>query len=168
MGKFLHTMYGKVKMKYECKCNISGIAAQEGHELCVVALLEHGADPNHSDSCGRNALRVAAKSGHRGVVRLLEEYSMRSHKITHNSSSTNSITSASTAETKPSSAVLYPGSADWSEQQRRSCVSLGNHSSNSKSSSNLTGSSHSSRHGGERRDTPQPQQQVNIFYNYKS
>lgn len=125
-----------------------GIAAQEGHELCVVALLEHGANPNHSDSCGRNALRVAAKSGHRGVVRLLEDYNIRSHKIAHNSSSTNSITSASTAETKPSTAVLYPGSVEWSEQQRRSCVSLGNHSSNSKSSSNLTGSSHSSRHGG--------------------
>lgn len=61
--------------------------------MCVVALLEHGADPNHSDACGRNALRVAAKSGHTRVVRLLEEYSMRSHKITHNSSSTNSITS---------------------------------------------------------------------------
>lgn len=70
-----------------------GIAAQEGHELCVVALLEHGADPNHSDSCGRNALRVAAKSGHRGVVRLLEEYNMRCHKIAHTSSSANSITS---------------------------------------------------------------------------
>lgn len=74
-------------------CTFLGIAAQEGHELCVVALLEHGADPNHSDSCGRNALRVAAKSGHTRVVRLLEDYSMRSHKITHNSSSTNSITS---------------------------------------------------------------------------
>lgn len=70
-----------------------GIAAQEGHELCVVALLEHGADPNHSDSCGRNALRVAAKSGHRGVVRLIEEYNVRSHKVAHTSSSANSITS---------------------------------------------------------------------------
>lgn len=70
-----------------------GIAAQEGHELCVVALLEHGADPNHSDACGRNALRVAAKSGHRGVVRLLEEHNMRCHKMAHTSSSANSITS---------------------------------------------------------------------------
>lgn len=70
-----------------------GIAAQEGHEACVVALLEHGADPNQSDACGRNALRVAAKSGHRGVVRLLEEYNIRSHKIPHTSSSANSITS---------------------------------------------------------------------------
>lgn len=128
-----------------------GIAAQEGHEQCVVALLEHGADPNHSDSCGRNALRVAAKSGHRGVVRLLEEFNARSHKMAHTSSSANSITSASTAETKPSSAVLYPGT-EWTDQQRRSMVSLGNHSSNSKSSSNLTGSSHSSRHGERQRE----------------
>lgn len=66
--------------------------------MCVVALLEHGADPNHSDACGRNALRVAAKSGHRGVVRLLEEYNARSHKINlstaHTSSSANSIASS--------------------------------------------------------------------------
>jgi hypothetical protein len=53
----------------------AGIAAQEGHEACVRALLIHGADPNHSDRCGRNALRVAAKSGHDSVVRLLEEFS---------------------------------------------------------------------------------------------
>ncbi|XP_063929654.1 ankyrin repeat domain-containing protein 50 isoform X4 [Zophobas morio] len=139
-----------------------GIAAQEGHELCVVALLEHGADPNHSDACGRNALRVAAKSGHRGVVRLLEEYNARSHKMAHTSSSANSITSASTAETKPSCAVLYPGNADWCEQQRRSMVSLGNHSSNSKSSSNLTGSSHSSRHGDRQRETTQNSQPMSF------
>ncbi|XP_072381674.1 uncharacterized protein [Diabrotica undecimpunctata] len=134
-----------------------GIAAQEGHELCVVALLEHGADPNHSDACGRNALRVAAKSGHRGVVRLLEEYNARSHKVAHTSSSANSITSASTAETKPSCAILYPSGStgDWSDQQRRSMVSLGNHSSNSKSSSNLTGSSQSSRHGDRQRENVQ-------------
>ncbi|XP_030754817.1 ankyrin repeat domain-containing protein 50-like isoform X3 [Sitophilus oryzae] len=142
-----------------------GIAAQEGHEQCVVALLEHGADPNHSDACGRNALRVAAKSGHRGVVRLLEEYSARSHKIAaaHTSSSANSIASTSTAETKPSSAILYPvGGGDWTDQQRRSMVSLGNHSSNSKSSSNLTGSSHSSRHGDRQRDTSQNAQPMSF------
>ncbi|KAJ8916077.1 hypothetical protein NQ315_010945 [Exocentrus adspersus] len=142
-----------------------GIAAQEGHELCVVALLEHGADPNHSDACGRNALRVAAKSGHRGVVRLLEEYNARSHKMAHTSSSANSITSASTAETKPSCAILYPGTgaaSDWSDQQRRSMVSLGNHSSNSKSSSNLTGSSQSSRHGDRQRETTQNTQPMSF------
>lgn len=54
---------------------LSGIAAQEGHEHCVRALLNHGADPNHSDHCGRNAIKVAAKSGHDTVVRLLEEHS---------------------------------------------------------------------------------------------
>lgn len=66
--------------------------------------------------------------------------------------------SASTAETKPSCAILYPstgGTSDWSDQQRRSMVSLGNHSSNSKSSSNLTGSSHSSRHGDRRPEATQ-------------
>ena len=64
-------------------CSFAGIAAQEGHEACVRALLEHGADPNHSDRCGRNAVRVAAKSGHDSVVRLLEEYaaSARSHQL---------------------------------------------------------------------------------------
>ncbi|XP_049824316.1 ankyrin repeat domain-containing protein 50 isoform X2 [Aethina tumida] len=140
-----------------------GIAAQEGHELCVVALLEHGADPNHSDACGRNALRVAAKSGHRGVVRLLEDYNARTHqKAAHTSSSANSITSASTAETKPSCAVLYPGTSEWSDQQRRSMISLGNHSSNSKSSSNLTNSSHSSRHGDRPRDTTQNTQPMSF------
>ncbi|XP_025834904.1 ankyrin repeat domain-containing protein 50-like isoform X2 [Agrilus planipennis] len=140
------------------------IAAQEGHELCVVALLEHGADPNHSDACGRNALRVAVKSGHRGVVRLLEEYNMRSQKLAHTSSSANSFTSGSTAETKPSNALLYPvpGSSEWTDQQRRSMVSLGNHSSNSKSSSNLTGSSHSSKHGDRQRETPQTSQPLSF------
>lgn len=145
--------------------------------MCVVALLEHGADPNHSDACGRNALRVAAKSGHRGVVRLIEEHNVRSHKVAHTSSSANSITSGritissqdfqrklsefalmclgSTAETKPSCAVLCPSASDWTDHQRRSMVSLGNHSSNSKSSSNLTGSSHSSRHGDRQRDNVQ-------------
>lgn len=125
-----------------------------------MALLEHGADPNHSDACGRNALRVAAKSGHRGVVRLLEEYNIRSHKVAHTSSSANSITSGST-ETKPSIGGLYPGAADWSDQQRRSMVSLGNHSSNSKSSSNLTGSSQSSRHG-ERQREPVQNTQIQV------
>ncbi|KAJ9584058.1 hypothetical protein L9F63_021595 [Diploptera punctata] len=132
-----------------------GIAAQEGHEACVRALLTHGADPNHSDRCGRNALRVAAKSGHDSVVRLLEEFSA-SHKQQlarpgingGGSSSATSVTSGSTAETKPSSAVLCPPgpchayspveSPDSSK--RRSFVSLGNNSSNSKSSSNFTGS----------------------------
>ncbi|XP_014296196.1 ankyrin repeat domain-containing protein 50-like isoform X1 [Microplitis mediator] len=131
-----------------------GIAAQEGHEHCVRALLNHGADPNHSDHCGRNAIKVAAKSGHDTVVRLLEEHSanQRSLRPAMNgggSSSATSVTSNSTAETKPSSAILNPLSTQYSPAEspdstkRRSCVSLGNNSSNSKSSSNLTGSTKS-------------------------
>lgn len=67
------------------------------------------------------------------------------------SSSATSVTSNSTAETKPSSAVLNPMSTQYSPAEspdstkRRSCVSLGNNSSNSKSSSNLTGSTKSDR-----------------------
>lgn len=61
-----------------CLFLFKGIAAQEGHEGCVRALLQHGADPNHSDRCGRNALRVAMKSGHENVIRLLEEFSASS------------------------------------------------------------------------------------------
>lgn len=144
------------------------------------ALLNHGADPSHSDHCGRNAIKVAAKSGHDTVVRLLEEHSANQrslrpginggwftfHKITKyvilrlcynfyvhydlgGSSSATSVTSNSTAETKPSSAILNPLSTQYSPAEspdstkRRSCVSLGNNSSNSKSSSNLTGSTKS-------------------------
>ncbi|XP_061939353.1 ankyrin repeat domain-containing protein 50 isoform X4 [Apis cerana] len=131
-----------------------GIAAQEGHEHCVRALLNHGADPSHSDHCGRNAIKVAAKSGHDTVVRLLEEYSANQRSLRPGingggSSSATSVTSNSTAETKPSSAILNPLSTQYSPAEspdstkRRSCVSLGNNSSNSKSSSNLTGSTKS-------------------------
>lgn len=130
-----------------------GIAAQEGHEHCVRALLNHGADPSHSDHCGRNAIKVAAKSGHDTVVRLLEEHSANQRSlrpaVNGGSSSATSVTSTSTAETKPSSAILNPLSTQYSPAEspdstkRRSCVSLGNNSSNSKSSSNLTGSTKS-------------------------
>ncbi|XP_046742659.1 ankyrin repeat domain-containing protein 50 isoform X1 [Diprion similis] len=131
-----------------------GIAAQEGHEHCVRALLNHGADPNHSDHCGRNAIKVAAKSGHDTVVRLLEEHTASQKNLRPGvngggSSSATSVTSNSTAETKPSSAILNPLSTQYSPAEspdstkRRSCVSLGNNSSNSKSSSNLTGSTKS-------------------------
>ncbi|XP_076643310.1 uncharacterized protein LOC143353690 isoform X2 [Halictus rubicundus] len=131
-----------------------GIAAQEGHEHCVRALLNHGADPSHSDHCGRNAIKVAAKSGHDTVVRLLEEHSANQRILRPGingggSSSATSVTSNSTAETKPSSAILNPLSTQYSPAEspdstkRRSCVSLGNNSSNSKSSSNLTGSTKS-------------------------
>lgn len=65
------------------------------------------------------------------------------------SSSATSITSNSTVETKPSLAILNPLSTQYSpvespdSTKRRSCISLGNNSSNSKSSSNLTGSTKS-------------------------
>ncbi|KAK3913362.1 Ankyrin repeat domain-containing protein 50 [Frankliniella fusca] len=139
-----------------------GIAAQEGHEACVRALLQHGADPNHSDRCGRNALRVAMKSGHENVVRLLEEFAAgsRPHHLrlaaNGGSSGATSITSGASAETKPSSALLIPSApmahhnsvspmdSPDSTSKRRSFVSVGNHSSHSKSSSNLTGSTKSS------------------------
>lgn len=139
-----------------------GIAAQEGHEACVRALLQHGADPNHSDRCGRNALRVAMKSGHENVIRLLEEFAAgsRPHHLrlatNGGSSGAGSITSGASAETKPSSALLIPSGpmahhnsispmdSPDSTSKRRSFVSIGNHSSHSKSSSNLTGSTKSS------------------------
>ncbi|XP_032676834.1 ankyrin repeat domain-containing protein 50 isoform X2 [Odontomachus brunneus] len=128
-----------------------GIAAQEGHEHCVRALLNYGADPSHSDHCGRSAIKVAAKSGHDAVVKLLEEHSANQRIIRAGingggSSSTTSVTSNSTIETKPSSAILNPLSTQYSpvespdSTKRRSYISLGNNSSNSKSSSNLTGS----------------------------
>ncbi|XP_025158003.1 ankyrin repeat domain-containing protein 50-like isoform X2 [Harpegnathos saltator] len=131
-----------------------GIAAQEGHEHCVRALLNHGADPDHSDHCGRNAIKVATKSGHNMVVKLLEEHSanqriMKAGINGGGSSSTTSITSNSTIETKPSSAILNPLSTQYStgespdSTKRRSCISLGNNSNNSKSSSNLTSSTKS-------------------------
>ncbi|XP_068980047.1 ankyrin repeat domain-containing protein 50 isoform X5 [Bombus flavifrons] len=134
--------------------SLISIAAQEGHEHCVRALLNHGADPSHSDHCGRNAIKVAAKSGHDTVVRLLEEHSANQRSLRPGingggSSSATSVTSNSTAETKPSSAILNPLSTQYSPAEspdstkRRSCVSLGNNSSNSKSSSNLTGSTKS-------------------------
>lgn len=98
---------------------------------------------------------LSFKSGHETVVRLLEEHSANqpSSKSINGgggSSSATSITSNSTAETKPSSAILNPMAATQysptespDSTKRRSCVSLGNNSSNSKSSSNLTGSTKS-------------------------
>lgn len=70
------------------------------------------------------------------------------------SSSATSLTSGSTAETKPSSVILCPPGAPChnyspvespDSTKRRSFVSLGNNSSNSKSSSNFTGSTKSSQ-----------------------
>lgn len=33
-----------------------------------------GANPLVSDHCGRNAIKIAAKSGHENIVRLLEQF----------------------------------------------------------------------------------------------
>lgn len=105
-----------------------GIAAQEGHEAVVRTLLEYGADPTHVDQCGRTPARVAAKAGHVHVVKLLEEHAA----MGRGSASTTSLASASTA---PCNAVLCPESPEG--DKRRSLVS---NRSDSKSSSNRTGS----------------------------
>jgi len=52
------------------------IAAQEGHLECVRTLLEWGANPVHSDRCGRTPIRVAMKSGHVSISKLLEEIAL--------------------------------------------------------------------------------------------
>ena len=56
------------------------IAAQEGHVECVRVLLEWGANPTHSDRCGRTPMRVALKSGHASISRLLEEATLARSK----------------------------------------------------------------------------------------
>lgn len=54
--------------------NSTGIASQEGNETCVRLLLMQGANPLVSDHCGRNAIKIAAKSGHDNIVKLLEQF----------------------------------------------------------------------------------------------
>lgn len=54
--------------------NFTGIASQEGNETCVRLLLMQGANPLVSDHCGRNAIKIAAKSGHDNIVKLLEQF----------------------------------------------------------------------------------------------
>lgn len=56
------------------------IAAQEGHLECVRILLEWGANPVHSDRCGRTPIRVALKSGHVAISKLLEEVALARSK----------------------------------------------------------------------------------------
>jgi ankyrin repeat protein len=52
------------------------IAAGEGHLQCVRTLLEWGANPVHSDRCGRTRIRVAMKSGQLSISKLLEEIAL--------------------------------------------------------------------------------------------
>lgn len=137
------------------------IAAQEGHEASVAVLLQYGANPAHSDRCGRTAIKVALKGGHIHVARMLEESLIQQQQaggVGRGLAAPSSAGSGSTAETKPCSALLCPGltaspaeSPESTFEKRRSVASLGQHSS-SKSSGNLTTSTHSS--GGPRAPTP--------------
>ncbi|XP_050528543.1 ankyrin repeat domain-containing protein 50-like isoform X2 [Daktulosphaira vitifoliae] len=126
-----------------------GIASQEGNETCVRLLLMQGANPLIADHCGRNAIKIAAKSGHVNIVKLLEQF----YPVINETNT--SCESASTTETKPSSAILVnplltctttvplcelsPVESPDSTAKRTSFVS-----NYSKSSSNLTGSTKSS------------------------
>lgn len=146
-----------------------------------------GANPLVSDHCGRNAIKIAAKSGHDNIVKLLEQfcpllnesnikiifqcvenaYILQYISLGNGFSTANtSCGSGSTAETKPSSAILVnpllscpvnvpvhdssPIESPDSTAKRTSFVST-----YSKSSSNLTGSTKSSH-----QDLPV---QVNFF-----
>ncbi|KAB7501214.1 Ankyrin repeat domain-containing protein 50 [Armadillidium nasatum] len=122
------------------------IAAQEGHEECVALLLQFGANPGHSDRCGRTAIKVALKGGHLRLARILEEHleQQKIHGAGHGIKG---------EETKPCSSILCPGltaspgeSPESTFEKRRSCMSLGAHSS-SKSSCNLSTSTRSSGGG---------------------
>lgn len=147
-----------------------------------------GANPLVSDHCGRNAIKIAAKSGHDNIVKLLEQFCPIKNESNVNknilklikchpyvniilgngfSTANTSCGSGSTAETKPSSAILNnsllssvtnvpvhdssPIESPDSTAKRTSFVS-----NYSKSSSNLTGSTKSSH-----RDLPV---QVNTFF----
>ncbi|XP_030371679.1 ankyrin repeat domain-containing protein 50 isoform X2 [Scaptodrosophila lebanonensis] len=51
-----------------------GISAQEGHEKCVIALLQYGANPYKSDHCGRTPIKLAAKSSRTSILKIFENY----------------------------------------------------------------------------------------------
>nr|XP_012142557.1 PREDICTED: ankyrin repeat domain-containing protein 50 isoform X3 [Megachile rotundata] len=133
------------------------VSAWQGHvEMVALLLTEGSASVNACDNENRTPLHSAAWQGHAAIVRLLLEHGATPDHTCNQgatalggSSSATSVTSNSTAETKPSSAILNPLSTQYSPAEspdstkRRSCVSLGNNSSNSKSSSNLTGSTKS-------------------------
>ncbi|CAG9576918.1 unnamed protein product [Danaus chrysippus] len=97
-----------------------GIAAQEGHEECVLWLLQHGADPLQADHCGRTPAKVAWRAGHANICRLLERWS---------------------APSAPPAPLTHEEKRPASPEYKRRSI----HSSNStKSSSNMTGGSNRS------------------------
>ncbi|RVE45602.1 hypothetical protein evm_009715 [Chilo suppressalis] len=101
------------------------IAAQEGHEECVLWLLQHGADPTQADHCGRTPAMVAWRAGHAHICRVLERWA--------------AAPAPAPSAPPPLQPLqpLQPPAAGSPEYKRRSV-----HSSNStKSSSNLTGGS---------------------------
>ncbi|KAJ0182869.1 hypothetical protein K1T71_000845 [Dendrolimus kikuchii] len=110
-----------------------GIAAQEGHEECVVWLLHHGADPMQPDHCGRTPGKVAWRAGHANICWLLERWG-----------SAEPTAPPPTEPPVPGSVAngsgARPTSAGSPEYKRRSVPS----SNSTKSSSNMT--SGSARH----------------------
>ncbi|UYV60376.1 ANKRD50 [Cordylochernes scorpioides] len=110
------------------------IAAQEGHLEAVRVLLEHGADPVLADQFGRSPLRVAARGGHTEVVQLLEDFLNQLSQLSRQDSTASLTSGASTAETKPCSAVLCQPdyeSPDSTVDKRKSFFST--HSSSNQS-----------------------------------
>jgi hypothetical protein len=57
-------------------------AAYHGHERMVLALLEHGADPNVTRNDKFTALALAAFFGHTGTVRILIEHGAKTEVVT--------------------------------------------------------------------------------------
>ncbi|KAG7295536.1 hypothetical protein JYU34_021757 [Plutella xylostella] len=142
----------------------SGIAAQEGHEECVMWLLQYGADPLQADHCGRTPAKVAWRAGHANICRLLERFtapsapaedtpvaaSRASNGISLSLSVCVSVCHANicrllerfTAPSAPAEDTPVAASRGSPDYKRRSV-----HSSNStKSSSNLTATSTRSHH----------------------
>jgi ankyrin repeat protein len=55
-----------------------GIAASEGHKHIVEYLVYHGANINHKDARGNDALADAIREGRQDVVAFLEEFKRNS------------------------------------------------------------------------------------------
>ncbi|ORY61608.1 ankyrin repeat-containing domain protein, partial [Pseudomassariella vexata] len=53
------------------------IAAAEGHRDIVELFIKAGADLNFQDENGQTAVSIARENGHEGVVRILEQSTMR-------------------------------------------------------------------------------------------